>query len=163
MKIGELAQRIHVHRVHAWRLAKSRVVPGTKRTKGGHFYFVECSSLTRWINFMKAGGAFRRKEMKRAYQSEYGKVTPDQHKAEMVMRKAWRDSNKNRRSPYRHFIDNRDLFVALYSYTDSVIQALEELTKWRECKLKSDLIRTSRGRLEVLRQLIDTWVSSGPA
>ena len=35
MKIGELADRIHVSRIHAWRLARAGVVPATKKTKGG--------------------------------------------------------------------------------------------------------------------------------
>jgi predicted DNA-binding transcriptional regulator AlpA len=71
MKIGELAQKIQISRVHAWRLAKAGVVPRTKKTKGGHFYFVQCRALTRWINFM-IGGAFRKKELARAYAKNYG-------------------------------------------------------------------------------------------
>jgi hypothetical protein len=82
MKIGELAYKIHVHRIHAWRLACAGVIPATKKTKGGHFYFVKCRQLTRWINFMQSGGAFRKKELARAYQRGYGKDKPEWKKTE---------------------------------------------------------------------------------
>jgi hypothetical protein len=68
--------KIHVRRHYAWRLACSGIIPATKKTKGGHFYFVKCRQLTRWINFMQGSGAFRKNELSQSYQRGYGKETP---------------------------------------------------------------------------------------
>lgn len=160
MKIGELALKIHVHRVHAWRLARAGVIPGTKRTKGGHFYFVECSALKRWINFM-IGGAFRRKEMTRAYKSGYGgvAVTPAGIKEEKRLRRAWRNM-KILRNNYRGYtLGYTEIFNTFFSSTEHLIKVLEEITTWRKCKLRDDLLVASIERLTVLRDLMNRWIS----
>jgi hypothetical protein len=165
MKIGELAFSIHVHRVHAWRLAKAGVVPGTKRTNGGHFYFVKSKSLTRWINFMKAGGAHRRKEMSRAYQREYGKgyrQTDTQKKAEKELWGWFKHHQKKsvaHRREFKGYVNqNSDLFEEFFYDTDDLIRILKELVTWHECKLKTKMKQLSESRLTVLRNLINKWL-----
>jgi hypothetical protein len=162
MKIGELAQRIHVSRGHAWRLACAGVIPATKKTKGGHFYFVECPALSRWINFM-IGGAFRKKEMKRAYERGYGKETPAQKKTE---KEHWhyyrlhRKKGAENRREFKNYINQYDdLFEAFFYDTDDLIRILEELATWRSCKLKTQMLRDSSKRLTVLRDLINVWLN----
>jgi hypothetical protein len=162
MKIGELAQRIHVHRVHAWRLAKAGVIPATKKTKGGHFYFVECPALTRWINFM-IGGAFRRKEMARAYKCGYGGVIPGAIEEERRLRRAWKEVQKLRKEHGDYTLGYHEIFRSFFSSTEDLIKVLEEITEWRKCKLKADLLKTSRERLTVLRDLLAIWLSGDRA
>jgi len=160
MKIGELAQKIHVHRVHAWRLAKAGIIPGTKRTKGGHYYFVEGPSLTKWINFM-IGGAFRNREMSRAYEGGYGGIviTPEGIKEERKLRRAWKEVKKLRKDLKSHVLGYDELFDDFFTSTENLIKVLEEITVWRECKLKADLLKASHERLTVLRDLLTAWLS----
>jgi hypothetical protein len=163
MKIGELSRKLGISRIHANRLAHSGIVPGTKQRTGGHFYFVEGPKLKRWINFMRAGSAFYRKEMTRAYRTKYGKLTVGQQKEEMLMREAWRKWRKTwDRSKWKP-LGRDEIFSVFYSSTEDLIEVLEELITWRECELKNDLLTTSRARLVILQRMIDTWVSSGPA
>ena len=158
MKIGELAHKIAVHRVHAWRLARARIVPGTKRTKGGHFYFVECAALSRWIGKMRSY-KFRKTELTRAYQTNYGTRTVANYKAERDHWDAYRRSKIERKEfkGYKNSYD--DLFKEFYYDTDDLIRILDELTVWHECKLKAQMLKTSRKRLEILRDLINKWLS----
>lgn len=163
MRIGELAYNIHVHRVHAWRLASAGVVPGTKKTKGGHFYFVKSRALTRWINFMRQESAFRRNTMARAYENGYGKETMAFKRYEKEL---WRQFNvqtkraaKNRKEFKNYSNDYYDLFVGFFANTDDLIRILDEVTKWRPCKMKSHMIKSSGKRLSMLRDLINLWLS----
>lgn len=158
MRTGELAQKIHVSRVHAWRLARAGIVPGTKKTKGGHFYFVQCPKLTRWINYM-IGGAYRRKEMSRAYKKDYGSITIAQNKEELRHWAFYKRSVKIRKE-YKNYINSYDdLFRCFYDDTDDLIRILEELTEWHECKLKAEMLKTSSERLIMLRDLINKWLN----
>ena len=163
MRIGELAFKIHVHRVHAWRLASAGVVPGTKRTKGGHFYFVKSRSLTRWINFMKSNGAHRRKEMTRAYQRGYGGKTPSQKQEEnkdwynYKLRRKQAAENRKEFKNYRNDYD--DLFLIFFDDIDTLIRVLEETITWPESKTKSAMLKDSSERLMILRDLIDKWLN----
>jgi hypothetical protein len=158
MKIGELAHKIAVHRVHAWRLARAGIVPGTKRTKGGHFYFVECAALSRWIGKMRSY-RFRKNELARAYQTNYGTRTAAQYGAEQEHWVAYRRTKKNRKEfkNYKNTYD--DLFNEFYQDTDDLIRILDELIGWHECKLKAEMLKTSRERLIILRDLIDKWLN----
>ena len=160
MRIGELAYKIHVHRIHAWRLARAGIVPGTKKTKGGHFYFVEGPSLNRWINFMRSGGASRRKEMSRAYQTNYGRRTVANYKAEREHWAAYRQVKRKRKEFKNQKNDYEDLFWLFYDDTEVLIRILDELTGWHECRLKAQMLKTSRERLTILRDLIDKWLKS---
>jgi len=170
MRTGELAFRIHVHRVHAWRLVRAGRVPGTKKTKGGHFYFVKCKALTRWINFMKSNGAFRRREMARAYKIGYGLESVADLKHKMVQKRsekahwtAYRQSLKNRiknrREAKNYKNEYSDLFEEFFYDTDDLIRILSELVDWHDCRLKAELIKTSRERLAMLRDLINRWLA----
>jgi hypothetical protein len=167
MKIGELAFKIHVHRIHAWRLATAGVIPATKRTKGGHFYFVKCRSLTRWINFMQSGGAFRKKELSRAYKKGYG--NPKLAKK----RDAWKTA-KEHLDKFKHYqkqmADDRreykdyenswdDLFYDFFYNTDDLIRVLDELTVWHDCEVKWRMAKASSKRLTILRDLINNWLN----
>jgi hypothetical protein len=167
MKIGELAFRIHVHRVHAWRLARAGVVPGTKKTKGGHFYFVESKALTKWINYMKSW-KFRKKIMKQAYHSGYGGLTiggltSAQKKEEKELWRWFKHHRKtaaeNRREFKGYTNQYSDLFEEFFYDTDDLIRILEEMTRWVDCKIKSEMIRLSAERLSILRDLINNWLS----
>jgi len=158
MTTGELAHKIHVSRVHAWRLAKAGIVPGTKRTKGGHFYFVRCSQLTRWTNFV-IGGAFRRKELARAYAKHYGNEKLQQEKEECHLRSEFKKASRRVRGLNFGEYSNHDFFWHFHHSICTVSKILDELIHWREGKLKSELIKLSRKKLSVLRKLIDKWLN----
>ena len=161
MRIGELAFKIHVHRVHAWRLARAGVVPGMKKTKGGHFYFVKSRSLSRWINFMQSGGAFRKKEMTRAYLRGYGGKRPENDE-QIKCWKLFRDKQKKfadfRREHKDYKNEYDDLFSDFFYNTDDLIRVLKELVTWSDCRVKSGMVKASSKRLTVLRDLINVWI-----
>ena len=162
MKIGELAQKIHVSRGHAWRLARASVIPSMKKTKGGHYYFIECPALSRWINFM-IGGAFRRNVMERAYQRGYGKKTPAQKKEEDKLLRLFRMNRKKAaefRREHKDYVNQYDdLFWDFFYFTDDLIRVLEEIVDWRETKVRAEMLEASRERLTILRDLIDKWLN----
>jgi len=50
LRCGELGKRAGLCRMQVHRLAKKPGgIPGTRISKGGHFYFVKCPALDRWI------------------------------------------------------------------------------------------------------------------
>lgn len=161
MRIGELAQKIHVSRVHAWRLASAGIVPGTRKTKGGQFYFVQSHSLTRWINLM-IGGKFRKKEMSRAYKKHYGLDKLEDKRSEQILKMALKKAF-NRALRDAHILnlndfDNFDYFYAFHFDIGELTKILQQLIQWRESRLKSEMVKLSRERLIVLRDLINEWL-----
>lgn len=159
MKVGELALKIHVSRTHAWRLARAGIVPGAKRTKGGQFYFVQSSQLTRWINKM-IGGKYRRNEMARAYSKSYGNPKLEQIRdmqgLKSAFKRAQKDANKVKLDEY----DNTDYFYRFHFEVRELERILDELKRWRKSELKSELITLSRAQLLALRKAINKWLAS---
>lgn len=162
MKIKELAYKIHVHRVHAWRLASAGIIPATKKTKGGHFYFVKCRQLTRWINFMQSGGAFRKKELARAYQKGYGKIRPENEEQIKCWKlfKYHRKKSAETRKRLKSYINQYDdLFEGFFYNTEDLINILKEITTWPDTRVKEGMLKASRERLALLRDLINEWLN----
>lgn len=171
---GELAKIISISRTHVWRLVRAGTVPATKKTRGGHFYFVRCPKLTRWINRMSVHGRFYKNEMARAYKKHYGS---EKFKAEKTRRhltalfnkaSAYTASNKRKRE---HRVWKRDqenddyfyyyLFCTALELTD-VLKELPQRTG-AESKIKRELINVSRepliNSLTTLRDLINGWLN----
>jgi hypothetical protein len=163
MRIGELAVKIGVHRVHAWRLAMADVVPGTKKTEGGHFYFVKSRALTRWINLMQGRGSFRRKEMARAYERGYGKQSASQKREAKELLRHFKIHRKkaaeNRREFKGYSNQYEDLFEEFFYDTDDLIRILEELINWHDCEVRGQMVKASSERLTILRDLINAWLA----
>jgi predicted DNA-binding transcriptional regulator AlpA len=59
IKAGEMARRLGISRMHVGRLAKAGAIPGARRTKGGHWFWLETESLQRRLS--KAQSDARRK------------------------------------------------------------------------------------------------------
>jgi len=55
LRSGELAGIVGCTRKRICELAVDRQIPGAKRTKGGHWYFVRCPALDRWISERRMG------------------------------------------------------------------------------------------------------------
>jgi hypothetical protein len=108
---------------------------------------------------MRGGGAFRRKEMSRAYQTNYGRRTVANYKAEKDHWVAYRRVKRERKEFKDYTNTYDDLFREFYYDTDDLIRILEELTIWHECKLKAKMLETSRERLTILRDLIEKWLN----
>ena|ERR1039457_1649100 len=166
MRIGELRHKIAASRGHTWRLAKSGIVPGMKKTKGGHSYFVESPRLTRWINLM-GSHAFRKKEIRRAYQRGYGNpILAKKIQARKLAKEhleKFKDYQKRMAEHRREFKDYKnsydDLFWDFFYNADDLIRVLEELTVWHDCEVKWQMAKASRKRLTILRDLINNWLN----
>ena len=50
IKAGEMARRLGISRMHVGRLAKAGAIPGARRTKGGHWFWLETESLQRRLS-----------------------------------------------------------------------------------------------------------------
>ncbi len=139
------------------------VVPGTKKTNGGHFYFVKSRALTRWINFMQSGGAFRRKEMARAYERGYGKQSMRQKRQAKEHLRRFKIHRKKAAENRREFKDYtnqwEDLFEEFFYDTDDLIRILEDLTDWHDCEVRAEMVKASCKRLTILRDLINAWLT----
>src|SRR5579862_512924 len=53
VRCGKLAKMVGITRKHVHDLARSGRIPGAKRTKGGHYYFMDCPALKDWIHNRK--------------------------------------------------------------------------------------------------------------
>lgn len=159
MRIGELAQKIHVSRIHAWRLARSGIVPSTRKTKGGQFYFVHSSQLTRWVNRM-IGGKFRKNEMSLAYEKHYGNDRLKEAKEAKHLRAAFTKAFRDNKNLSFDDYDNSDYFYAFHCDILELTKLLQELNQWRESDLKAEMINMSRERLTTLRKLISKWLKA---
>jgi len=73
---------------------------------------------------------------------------------------AYRQSKRNRKEFKDYENSHSDLFEEFYYDTDDLIRILTELVRWHECKLRSQMLKTSRERLAILRDLIDKWLKS---
>lgn len=113
---------------------------------------------------MKSGGAFRKKELSRAYQRGYGKVTPALKKEEKEHWHWFKYHQKQAAETRREFRGYQnmysDLFEEFFYDTDDLIRILDELVGWRPQKLKSQMIKSSSKRLTMLRDLINLWLIS---
>jgi hypothetical protein len=159
MRTGELAQKIHVSRIHAWRLAKAGIVPATKKTKGGHFYFIECPKLTRWISKMTSW-KFRKKEMARAYVKRYGDQKLKDKKAIKHLRSEFKKAIKwTERLTFDGVSDYRYFYV-FHTSIGELTKILGDLTKWPQDDLNQEMIKLSIGRLAILRDLINEWIKA---
>jgi len=155
MRIGEIAKAIRVSRQHAWRLAKAGKIPNTRKTKGGHYYFIKTSWLTQWINYMKSYGKFRRNIMTEAYQDGYGGVRPAFTKEEQKLRHHLELALLHRSTVEKMIMDYDIIFEIYYGTTDDLINVISEIANWKECKLKRVAIRTNKSRLIKLRAAIN--------
>jgi hypothetical protein len=158
MRVGELAQKIHVSRVHAWRLARSRIVPGAKKTKGGQFYFVQSMQLTRWINRM-IGGKYRKNEMSRAYQKHYGNDRLKEAKEAKHLIAAFTKALKNSKHLSFDDYDDNDYFYTFHCDIAKLTKLLQELSQWRKSELKSKMRELSRPQILELRKAINKWLA----
>lgn len=106
------------------------------------------------------GGAHRKKEMARAYSKHYGSERL-QHGREIRGLKA--DFKKAlrsiRRASFKRTSDENYFYHFQYSI-GQLTKILEELTQWRESKLKAEIVTMSRERLTILSNLINEWLSS---
>ena len=50
IKAGEMARRLGISRMHVGRLAKVGAIPGARRTKGGHWFWIETEILQRQLS-----------------------------------------------------------------------------------------------------------------
>jgi hypothetical protein len=60
LRCGRLAEMVGLTSRHVCKLAKAGKIPGAKRTKGGHFYFVSCPALGDWISDRRFKRALRK-------------------------------------------------------------------------------------------------------
>ena len=111
----------------------------------------------------EVGGAFRKKVLSRAYQKGYGRETPEFKKLE---KEHWhyyklhcKKAAENRRDFKGYTNQYDDLFEGVFNDADDLIRILEELTTWRQCKLKTQMLKDSYKRLEILRELLDKWLN----
>ena len=108
------------------------------------------------------GGAYRKKEMKRAYEIGYGKQSMAQRreaKEHLRQFKIYRKmADKARRQNKKYISGYDDLFQGFFDDTDDLIRILEELIHWHECEVKAQMAKASRERLAILRDLINVWI-----
>src|SRR5262245_21386305 len=50
LRCGELGKMVGLTRQHVHRMAVKGLIPGAKKSKGGHFYFVNCPRLEPWVS-----------------------------------------------------------------------------------------------------------------
>ena len=168
MKIGELADRIHVSRIHAWRLARAGVVPATKKTKGGHYYFVECDTLNKWINFTAIIGSHHRKKMMAlAYKKNYGSEKIQCQKLARMQLKEFRISgNLSRKKFSRNKLVNSDVGDYYSFFHDSIVHLETVLDDWGDFSQKHNLPwpmeikRAMQLRLSSLRKKLDDFMAT---
>jgi len=160
MTTSELAHKLAISRIHAWRLARSGVVPATRRTKGGHFYFVECPKLTKWINYTAIiGSKHRKKEMTRAYRRHYGNTVLERAKDRrhfmFVVRRAF-----NRAKVVNLGRMSSDEFFDQFNYDIiELTKMLDFLDGWRDQEIKKEMVQMSGKKLWLLKKRIDKWLN----
>jgi hypothetical protein len=49
LRCGKLAKTVGLTRMQVFRLARAGLIPGVRRSGGGHFYFAQCPALEEWI------------------------------------------------------------------------------------------------------------------
>lgn len=62
LRCGKLAKTARISRMQVWRLAKAGEIPGARKSKGNHFFFVKSPALTKWA---KERAHQRREQLRR--------------------------------------------------------------------------------------------------
>ena len=157
MRVGELARKIHVSRIHAWRLAKSGTVPATKKTAGGHFFFVESEKLTRWINYM-GNQKFRQKAMHRAYARYYGSDKLKAARDNRQLVKMFKEGKKDAESEIAVDYDRPEFYYSFSYFPIEMARMIQEYNQWPEGAVKEKVRQLSKKHLIILRNLINDWL-----
>lgn len=71
-----MARRLGISRMHVGRLARAGAIPNSRRTKGGHWFWLDTPGLKRWLNRMEFGRKFRKDRLSNAYMLGYKQQQP---------------------------------------------------------------------------------------
>ena len=96
--------------------------------------------------------------MSRAYKKDYGSARIAQQREEKLLLKEYKLALKIRREDVNFIFSRSELFRCLFADIDELIQILDELTKWVDCKLKQEILNKTKERLAILRDLINHWL-----
>ena len=68
-----MATRLGISRMHVGRLAKSGAIPGARRTKGGHWFWLETEGLRQWLDVMRLRGGSGNSTLSKACDRHHNK------------------------------------------------------------------------------------------
>lgn len=158
MRVGELAVKLAISRIHAWRLARSGVVPGCYRTKGGQYRFRDSVKLRRWINKATYKTAFYRAEMRRAYKERYGDKKLDRQLTNRRLMVLFRKSERMGKH-------NRPMHSSDYHFICSFLDSLDELPTmlkiWMDddfTGMRKEVSKITQKRILRLKSAVDKWL-----
>ncbi|HTV61241.1 MAG TPA: hypothetical protein VMH30_01590, partial [Verrucomicrobiae bacterium] len=114
----------------------------------------------RWINFMAAGGAFRRKETKRAYAKHYGSEKLQFYKNKRHFKFLIRRAMNRAMAVNLGRMEFEEFFEQFHHDITELIKMLKSLGEWRDPEAKREIIEATRKRLEELKNAINEWLNS---